>query len=250
MKIMKASLLPAGLGEDVNWSQAGRGVGDVVEQIDSILDCHGPQGSISQLRPVDGGMEHHSSSHSHDGPDIPLCHSIVMMSTNTCKADDLFKLGQFLSKGCRGEGATIVSKEGLGDNTMVAAEGLELVFGTEGLMAVQVSLEDSVHKARGMVNKEAATRVHALRRGLATGGEEPALGTGNKVVHRDLLSWEKMLSLEDTLTISNSSCLGSRRRSESLLSILAGGTARHGSQLANSRVKAASGLCEIGRAHV
>jgi hypothetical protein len=47
-----------------------------------MLDSHWPELRVGRLRPVDGCMDHHRSSHSHDGLDCAFSDPIVMMSAD------------------------------------------------------------------------------------------------------------------------------------------------------------------------
>ena len=77
----------------------------------------------------------------HDGSNASFCHTIVMVGTNSSKLDDLFELGEVLTKGLGGKATVIVCNKGLGYNTMIPAELFILFFGLKSLMAVQAGLE-------------------------------------------------------------------------------------------------------------
>jgi hypothetical protein len=78
---------------------------------------------------VDGCVKHHSAGNGHDGANVSLSDSVVMMRANASEANDLLKERQTLSKGCRGECSPIVSKELLRDDPMVTTEMFVLFFG-------------------------------------------------------------------------------------------------------------------------
>ena len=141
MEVMEPLVLPTSPGEDISRTQSCGRIGDVVVEIDSILNCHWPQRGFCLVRPIDGSMEHHGMCNLHDGPDASFCHTIVMMGTNSSKLDDLFELREVMSKGLGGKANTIVCDTGLGYNTMVSTELFILFFGLKSLMAVQAGLE-------------------------------------------------------------------------------------------------------------
>ena len=80
----------------------------------------------------------------HNRPDASLCHTIMMMGTNSSKLDDLFELEEVLSKGLGGKAIIIICNKGLGYNTMNPTELFILFFGLKSLMAVQAGLEGYV----------------------------------------------------------------------------------------------------------
>ena len=141
MKVMKPLVLPMSPGEDISRTQSCGRIGDVVVKIDSILSCHWPQRGFCLVRPMNSCMEHHSLSYFHDGSDASFCHTIVMMGTNSSKLDDLFELGEVLSKGLGGKATAIICDKGLRHNTMIPAELFILLLGLKSLMAVQTRLE-------------------------------------------------------------------------------------------------------------
>ena len=66
-----------------------------------------------------------------------LCHTIVVMSTNSSKFDDLFELGEVLNKGLGSEATAIVCDKRLVHNTMIPAKLFILFFGFKTLMTVE-----------------------------------------------------------------------------------------------------------------
>ena len=80
----------------------------------------------------------------HDGSNASFCHTIVMVGTNSSKLDDLFELGEVLSKGLGGKAAAIICDERLGHNTMIPAEHFILLLSSKSLMAVQTRLKGYV----------------------------------------------------------------------------------------------------------
>ena len=77
----------------------------------------------------------------HNCPAASICHTIVMMGTNSSKVDDLFELGDVLTKGLGGKATAIVCNEGLGYNAMIPTELFILFLSLKSLMAVQAGLE-------------------------------------------------------------------------------------------------------------
>ena len=80
----------------------------MIVEVYGILDCHWPQRWFCLVRPVESSMKHHCSCYLHNGPNTSLSHTIVVMSTNSSKLDDLFELGEVLTKGLGCEAASIV----------------------------------------------------------------------------------------------------------------------------------------------
>ena len=82
-------------------------------------------------------MKHHGMCNLHDCPDASLCHTIVVMSTNSSKFDDLLELGEVLTKCLGSEATAIVCDKRLGHNTMIPAKLFILFLGLKSLVAVQ-----------------------------------------------------------------------------------------------------------------
>ena len=137
MQIMEPLVFPMCPSENVRRRQSCGWIGDVIVEVDSILDCHWPQRWIYLVRPMDGSMEPHCPCNLHDGPDASLCHTIVVVSTNSSKFDNLLELGEVLTKGLGSEATAIVCNKGLGYNTMILTELFILFFSLKGLMTVQ-----------------------------------------------------------------------------------------------------------------
>ena len=108
MQIMESLLFPMCSSKNVSRTQSSRRIGDVIVEVDGILHCHWPQGWFGLMRPMESSMKHHGSGYFHNGSDALLSHTIVMMSTNSGKLDDLFELGEVLAKGLRCKAAAIV----------------------------------------------------------------------------------------------------------------------------------------------
>ncbi len=83
----------------------------VVVQEHSVLHSHWPQACIGNIRPMNGGVEHHGSGDGHDCLNVAFGDSIVMVSSCPSKPYHLFKLGQFGLKCFGGEGRTVVSQK-------------------------------------------------------------------------------------------------------------------------------------------
>ena len=70
-------------------------VREMIMNVHSIVNSHRPKGSISSVTPADGSMQHHSSRHRHNGLNVPLCNTIMMMGTYSSKVTNLFESCQF-----------------------------------------------------------------------------------------------------------------------------------------------------------
>jgi hypothetical protein len=78
---------------------------------------------------MDRRMDHHRSSHCHDGLDRTLGDSVVMMSTDSRVANCLAELSKVLGEGLRGKGRAVVEEIGLWNHTDVSGCKLEQLFG-------------------------------------------------------------------------------------------------------------------------
>jgi hypothetical protein len=78
MQITELGLRPAGPREDVNGGETVLRGGHTVPNVDSVADSHWPQLRIGDGWPVDGRMDHHCLSNSHDGLNVALGNTVVM----------------------------------------------------------------------------------------------------------------------------------------------------------------------------
>jgi hypothetical protein len=93
----------------------------MIKQVDSMGHCHGPQGGISHIGPVDRCMEHHSSRDAHDTLYGMLGSAVVVVGTCTSKTNYLCEGTELLSESGGCEGRSIVSVVVLWNHTMVTA---------------------------------------------------------------------------------------------------------------------------------
>ncbi len=61
MEIMEFVLGPSGLGENIMGREASLGIGNMIEEEDSMFDSHRPEDWVSGVRPVYGSMKHHGA---------------------------------------------------------------------------------------------------------------------------------------------------------------------------------------------
>jgi hypothetical protein len=74
------------------------------------------------------------------------------------------------------EGSTLVGDKRLRNNAIVAAHDFVCTLGTKSLVSVEFRLEFDMDMVRCMIDKQASSRVHLIHIGLASRGEQPALG--------------------------------------------------------------------------
>ena len=130
MKVMELLLLPLCLGQEIIWAEACGRIRNLVVEIGSILDCHGPQVGVRDFWLM-CSVEHHSSCNRHDSLDGLFYNSIVVMCSNSSKMLNLREIREMGSIGLGGEGSTIL-RDGLQrDNTSILAFQLKVLFGLE-----------------------------------------------------------------------------------------------------------------------
>jgi hypothetical protein len=83
MEITELCLGPARSCKDVDRREPILDGRHSIPKEDSVLDGHRPELSVCGFWPVDGGVDHHRSSNSHDGLDRSLGDPIVMMGTDS-----------------------------------------------------------------------------------------------------------------------------------------------------------------------
>ena len=91
MNIMKLALLPTRLGKNVAGGQACRRILDMVVQEHCMSDHPGPQCCVSNIRLVDGGVQHHRSCHRHDRLNRSFRVAVLMMRSDSSELYHLFR---------------------------------------------------------------------------------------------------------------------------------------------------------------
>lgn len=116
---------------------------------------------------MNGSVEHHGPGDGHDGLDCSFGVAIVVMSTDTGEAEDLFESGEFLLELGRSKAGSVVGEERRWGDSMIAAHLFELGLGFECLMRRHVLLELDMDVVGGMVNKQTPTNIHFFLWSLA-----------------------------------------------------------------------------------
>ena len=137
----------------------------------ACLTAKGPQSGVGDIRPMDCRMEHHGSGDGHDGANVALGNTIVMVGTNACKPYDLLEVGKVAREFGGGEPFGVVGEEFVRNDSCVATHSFEAFFGFERLMGVETNLMFNEDIAGGVVNKDTPTGVHFFKLGFAGGGE-------------------------------------------------------------------------------
>lgn len=96
---------------------------------------------------MDRRVQHHGPSDGHYSWEISLCDCIVMVSSGAGESNHLLELGKMQGELLKGKSGTIVSEEGLHNDTQVAGHQLVLFLGFQGLMSHQMRLEFDVDVA-------------------------------------------------------------------------------------------------------
>jgi hypothetical protein len=92
MEVCKASMLPPSFREKIVRRKPTVKSGHVVVQKCGVLDGHGPETWISNIRPVNCRVEHHSPCYGHHRSNRSLGVAIVVMSSCTSEADVLAEI--------------------------------------------------------------------------------------------------------------------------------------------------------------
>jgi hypothetical protein len=169
-------------------------------------------------------MDHHRSSHGHDGLDRAFSDPIVMMGTDSRVPNCLTKLLKVGGESLRCEGRAVIEKIGLGDHTDVSSGKLEQFLGLECLVGGQIGLELDVDVAGGMINEDTASRVHLALFCFALATEQSAFGRADEVIHGDALPRKELILSKRVHTILDGRSKGARGCALPLLAELAGRT--------------------------
>jgi hypothetical protein len=108
----------------------------VVVQKNSVLYSHGPKAGIGHVRPVNCWVQHHGPGNGHDRLDRSLGVSVVMMGSNTGKANDLAEDFQMGAESLWSKGRAIIRQVGLWNDSRVTAHGFEICLGPQSFVTV------------------------------------------------------------------------------------------------------------------
>ena len=98
-------------------------------------------------------------------------------------------------------------------------------------------LKLNVNVSRGVIVEEASSSVHLAVDCLSGGCEQSTLGAADKVVDRDLLTWDEVIVLQNASSVTDNGSLSSWCGASMLFPELTGGTFRRILDLAGSLVK-------------
>jgi hypothetical protein len=183
MEMLKIRLGPPGLGKQIMGTDSSSGIGHEVVETNSMVHCKGPQGGISDIRPMDGSMKEHGPGNGHYGLDRPFCNSIVMVGANSSELRDLGESLEVLAV-CLGCKCSPIVTEIFSHNyTVIATVGLEGLLGFDSFMGIHVHLMAHKNETRGMIHKNGTTRVLQLGILLAVSMSQPASCGTNKMIN-------------------------------------------------------------------
>ena len=128
-EIVELGVRPTLTGEEIFWREAAVHFGKVVVEKHRMIHSHGPQLSISNLWPMDGGVKQHGAGARHDILDGFLCNPVVVVASSASKGGNLFELGQVLREFFAGEAGVLINSVSLGNDSMVTASKLKLLLG-------------------------------------------------------------------------------------------------------------------------
>jgi hypothetical protein len=116
-------------------------------------------------------VDQHRSSDRHDGLDVALGNSVVMMGADASEQSLLIELEDVFGKGLGCEVGTVVEEVLLRNHTGVSTHQFEGFLRVERLRRAERSLKLDMDIAGGGIDKDAAAFVHLAFFGLAFAGE-------------------------------------------------------------------------------
>jgi hypothetical protein len=131
---------------------------------------------------MDGSVKQHGSGDCHDCLNGTLGMSILMMSADTSKSDNLAEGGQVSLEPAGCERGSIVRQERLRHDATITAHELIFTKSNECLMCVEMCLELDVDELRGMINEDASAREQVIVLGFSSGVEKTTFCRTDKMV--------------------------------------------------------------------
>jgi hypothetical protein len=182
MEISELGLGPSSPCEDIDRGETVLLGGHTVPDVDGVSNSHRPELRVGNCRPVNGRVNQHRARDSHDGLNVALSYTVVMMGADASEERFLIELEDVLGKGLRGEVGTVVEKVLLGDHSGVSTHELEGLLGLERLRGAERSLRLDMDIPGGGIDKDATAFVHLAFFGLAFATEESASSRTNEVI--------------------------------------------------------------------
>ncbi len=109
MNIMKLALIPTRLGKNVAGGQTCCWIWDMVVKENWMGNCNGPQCCVSNIRPLDGGVQPHRLCHRHYCLNCSFRVAVLMMRSNSSReAQCLFQSSHLLRVFGGGKAASII----------------------------------------------------------------------------------------------------------------------------------------------
>jgi hypothetical protein len=226
VKVLELGGGPRLAAKQLEWAPTGVIPGNTGHNVDGVKHCKWPQFSISDIRPMDGGVMQHGTSDGQYSTNGTLCDPIGVMGSNSRMMNGLVELLEVLREVFTHKWLAIVTEICLCNDTVIRAMLFEGLLGGQRRVGVQRGLELNEHHPSGMVHKDAATHVLLVGAFLTIGVEQTTQGVAIEVVHGDLLTWKQIVPLESSLLLLDG-CLDSARCSlTTLLGILTGSAER------------------------
>jgi hypothetical protein len=138
-------------------------------------------------------VDQHRSSDSHDGLNVALGYSIVMMGPDASEEGFLIELEDGFGEGLGCEVRTVVQQVLRRNHSGVSVHQLEGLLGMERFRGAECGLQFDVDVAGGGVHKDAAAFVHLVLLCFAAAAEQSASSGADEVIDRDTLSGEQLI---------------------------------------------------------
>jgi hypothetical protein len=115
--------------------------------------CHGPEGIIFNLRPIEGGVDHHGSGFGDNDTNAAFGNPILPLGTDSTEANQLDIGSNFLNKLLTLKGS-VVSVVGFNGHSMVEGHTFKAVLGSDSVRSIQSHLMFTVDETRGGVTED------------------------------------------------------------------------------------------------
>ena len=119
-----------------------------------------------------------------------------MVGSNASEVKNLLENTELLGKLLGRESRSVVRQVFLWHNAEIATSVLEVCLGLESLMGVQVALKFHMGITGRVVDEDTAATIHIVVLGFSARLEQSALRRTDKMIRRNLLTWEEISGLE------------------------------------------------------
>jgi hypothetical protein len=127
-----------------------------------MFDGHRPDTWVSNVRPMNGRVQHHGPCDGHDGANGMLSVAVMVVSTCASKTNMLTQILKVKLKRMGWKSGSVVRKVRLGNDSIVERHGLICLPALDSFIAVETFLKFNMNVIHSVIEEDAASRKHLI----------------------------------------------------------------------------------------